>query len=297
MNKTIVKDKNKKKRNYWDLIAINKKYRNWKTILLAELIGTYLLTLWIILPSSVNFDSMNNWWGYIWSLMIMKALWVAGFIVFIVYVLRYISVNLNPAVTIGEIAKGNDKLPIGIAKINVQFVGGIMAGFTGLGLAILTDNNSSTLDAISPIVRWNDWSNIGSMGWYDNPIASKNYADFNGGQAAFVASSMVLEFSYTFALLASVFYWEKKVSHNMRPIVIGLIVWLVVTLGVRTNNIALNPARLVGPAIAQTVGVNAGFLTNNINYTDWMWVYLVSEFAAAALFAMIELSKSKKLEI
>jgi glycerol uptake facilitator-like aquaporin len=37
---------------------------------------------------------------------------------------------------------------------------------------------------------------------------------------------------------------------------------------VRTNNIALNPARLVGPAIAQTVGVNAGFLTNNINYTD-----------------------------
>lgn len=303
MSKTVVKDDNnsnkKKRKNYWDLIAINKKYRNWKTILLAELIGTYLLTLWIILPSSVGFDSMNNWWGYIWTLMIMKALWVAGFIVFIVYVLRYISVNLNPAVTIAEIAKGNDKLPIGLAKINIQFAGGIMAGFTALGLAILTDNNTSNLDAISPLVRHYDFSNLGAGGWYDNPILSKSYNDFNGGQGIFVMSSMILEFIYTYALLASVFYWQKKVSHNMRPIVIGLIVWLAVTLGLRTNNIALNPARLIGPAIAQSVGINSGILISSspINYTDWMWVYLISELSAASIFSMIELSKRKKLEI
>lgn len=303
MSKTVVKDDNNsnknKRKNYWDLIAINKKYRNWKTILLAELIGTYLLTLWIILPSSVGFDSMNNWWGYIWTLMIMKALWVAGFIVFIVYVLRYISVNLNPAVTIAEIAKGNDKLPIGLAKINIQFAGGIMAGFTALGLAVLTDNNTSNLDAISPLVRHYDFNNLGSGVWYDNPILSKSYNDFNGGQGIFVMSSMILEFIYTYALLASVFYWQKKVSHNMRPIVIGLIVWLAVTLGLRTNNIALNPARLIGPAIAQSVGINSGILISSspINYTDWMWVYLISELSAASIFAMIELNKRKKLEI
>ncbi|BDV03539.1 MAG: hypothetical protein HPPSJP_2600 [Candidatus Hepatoplasma scabrum] len=294
MVRTTDKTKKKNRKNYWDLIAINKKYRNWKTILLAELIGTYLLTLWIILPSSVDFDGMNNWWGYIWTLMIMKAFWVAAFIVLIVYVLRYISVNLNPAVTIAEIAKGNDKLPIGIAKINVQFVGGIMAGFTGLGLAILTDNNTSTLDAISPLVRYYDWGNIGANGWYDNPIISKSYYDFNGGQAGFVMSTMILEFIYTFALLASIFYWDDKVSHNMRPLVIGVIVWIAVTLGVRTNNIALNPARLVGPAIAQTT---SDYLISPINYTDWMWVYLISEFAAAAVFGMIELNKRNKLEI
>lgn len=305
MSETVVKDDKKdnknKRQKYWDLIAINKKYRNWKTILLAELIGTYLLTLWIILPSTVGFDSMNNWWGYIWTLMFMKALWVAAFIVLIVYVLRYISVNLNPAVTIAEIAKGNDKLPIGLAKINIQFAGGIMAGFTALGLAILTDNSSSNLDAISPLVRYYDFGNLGTSGWYDNPILSKSYSDFNGGQGAFVMSSMVLEFIYTFALLASVFYWQKSVSHNMRPIVIGLIVWVAVTLGLRTNNIALNPARLIGPAIARTVGVNSGHLVSSsivpINYTDWMWVYLISELSAASVFAMIELNKRKKLEI
>ena len=95
----------------------NKK-KDWKkslwAILLCEFFGTIALTLWIILPSTLAFSTpeahSNNqefWeaWAKIWQLMFMKALWAALFVVAIVYLLRPISVNLNPAVTIAEIGK------------------------------------------------------------------------------------------------------------------------------------------------------------------------------------------------
>ncbi|BDV02493.1 MAG: hypothetical protein HPAVJP_3820 [Candidatus Hepatoplasma vulgare] len=267
-------------------------------ILVSEFLGTIALTLWIILPSTMAFTTpaahQNNqdfWiaWSNIWSLMFMKALWAALFVVFIVYLLRFISVNLNPAVTIAEIGYGNDTLKIGSLKIGAQILGGISAGFfaylisDSMGLWNSADNAASyqtSLDAVYPVWTSYNWGDID----YNTALyATKSYDEMDLG-GLFVTVSFFLEILYTGILIGGVFLF-KNVTHFWRPIVVGVGVWLAVTLGIRSANISINPARMMGPAIAHDVMSSVTGVNGDVMYTIWIPFYLIAQIIAGLSFA------------
>lgn len=290
----------------------------WKkklwVILLAEFLGTIALTLWIIIPSTMAFttpqahtNNINFWetWSNIWSLMFMKALWAALFVVFIVYLLRSISVNLNPAVTIAEIGYGNDPLSRGLLKILVQFCGGICAGFfaylisDSMGLWNSAENPANyqtSLDAVYPV--WTHYTWDGSIDYNSALYTTKSYDEMDFG-GLFVTISFFLEILYTGILIGGVFLF-KNVTHFWRPIVVGIGVWLAVALGIRSANFSINPARMMGPAIAHDVMASATGVNGDVMYTIWIPFYLVAQIIAGLCFAYYgkkQINKNKNLNI
>ncbi|NQX83254.1 MAG: aquaporin [Mycoplasmataceae bacterium] len=273
--------------------------KRWDIILLTEFLGTIALVLWIILPSAMAFSNpsahtknIEFWNGFskIWELIFMKAFWVISFIIVIVYLLRYISVNLNPVVTIAEIAKKNDSVELGLMKISVQMFGGIIAGFIAADIAkSMNLIEPVDLDAVHPRLMMYDWTNINPDSFY-NIINLENMKV----PGMFLVFSAFLEFAFTFGLIGSIFYFPK-ISNKWRPLFLGIVIWIILCFGIRTNNIPLNPARLIGPALAHDVTsmFSEGLVTTE-SKMDWAVFYLIPEIAAAALFSAIERFKIKK---
>ncbi|NQX83216.1 MAG: aquaporin [Mycoplasmataceae bacterium] len=278
-------------------------WRFW-VILLFELIGTFLLVFEIISPSTLNLDS-KLWYQMIFGTYIMKAFWVAGFTLILIYIYKFVSVNLNPVITLSEIAIGHNTWIRGIFMIVVQIIGALCAAEFAHFLAVQIgtwEPGNSTLDAVYPRFI------ISSTGqnWFG---LDSTYIDFlNGGGTWISASSKtmkwsewlfilvpyLIEFLFTFGLIASIIYskkitqiYGKKINDYWRPILVFGALMVFITFGLHTNNISLNPVRLYAPAIVSQFHGGAKTL-------QFTWIFLFGEMSAVLLVFFIEGKRNEK---
>ncbi len=287
----------------------NKKVWRTPIILISELLGTFLMVLWIIVPSAWNLVDNTTWYADYFSTFIMKAFWVAGFILILIVLLRWISVNLNPAVTLGEVAVGNTSWRQAYWMIGTQFLGAFLAAYfafyvadhvivTGAGTEAITwawdatggaadsiwaANSNHTLDAVYPLLQ----TSGNEQEWFGLTTANGTYVNAleniftlwdaewatNSSALAFMLVPAAIEFLFTLMLISSVVYTSD--NKHVKAILIFLTLMFVVTLGIHTNNIALNPARLLAPAI-----VSASLEGGNIALPAYALVFLAGEMLA-----------------
>ncbi len=294
----------------------NKKvWRLW-FILLIELLGTFVMVFEIIAPSALGLDQFD-WYNQIFGTYVMKAFWVAGFILILIYLLGKVSVNLNPAVTLSEVAVGNTKWSQAFWMIVVQAIGATVAAYVaywiGGNVEVFSQANDSiatgnyTLDAVYPVFQVSDnvakWLDLSNQKFVAAPIDDGIIGTINGTDSwtwnidwwitsndaekwLFMIIPFTLETIYTFILISSVVYILKHGS-KLRPFLIFLTLMIVVTLGISTNNIALNPARLMGPAVVAQV-------TGGAQTLQYSWIFLSGELTAVLLVFLIESKKVKK---
>ncbi len=303
----------------------NKRVWRLGPILLAEFIGTFLMIFEIIAPSALDLANNTVWYNQIFGTFLMKAFWVAGFILILILLLRWVSCNLNPVVTLAEVAVGNTSKQQAAWMIVFQMIAGVLAavfayylathitvtgnatdGFTWTFAKTTTIANSiwgtipdgtQNMDAVYPILKFsnneqawvsgiNDYNVIfpgiidgttAVFGLWTAGVTSGNVFGITSTAWGFLGITFLLEVIYTWLLLWSV-VGAKKLSNGFRPFLIFLVLMLVVTLGIHTNNIALNPARLIGPAVVtQFVG--------GIHTLQYVLVFLAGELVAALLVA------------
>ncbi len=298
-----------------NIVENNEKFLSNKNlkIFLSEIIGTFLLVAGILLPGAIGVNlspeshswGSTGWWNFInciFGLIIVKAAWVASLILGLIFLLRKWSVNLNPSVTMSEMVVGNDSYYIGWTKIGLQFISGISAAFFMAGVVNITSSSTESfvdaynelgynLDAIYPLYKHFDY---GSVQFIDSNGASSVYASndlTSVGYSWYWFLSLGFETLFTLGLILSVFL-GKKIDKNKRALIISTYVWLILLIGLRTNNIALNPARLMGPAISEFI------LTNGTSKAlTFSWVYLFGELLAVVIFMGIINWNKKELRI
>ncbi|BDU67486.1 MAG: hypothetical protein TYPL_1390 [Candidatus Tyloplasma litorale] len=284
----------------------NKKVWRLPIILLCEFIGTFLMVFEIIAPSALGLDQFN-WYNNIFGTFIMKSFWVTFFILILIYVFRNISVNLNPAVTLGEVAVGNTPWKNAGPMIAIQFIGAIIAAYfaywMGSSWSVFNsawESGTETLDAVYPVIKVSSTEQV-MFGW-DNAVYLDQLNGINlwegidGVNSTFVFSHtswiafdlvpFFIEATFTFILISTIVYFPK-VRHGVRPYFIFFPLLIMVALGIHTNNIALNPARLIAPAfVSQTMGEAA-----TLQFT---WIFLLGELFAVLLVFKIESVKNTK---
>ncbi len=276
-------------------------------ILLVELIGTFAMVFEIIAPSALNLEQFI-WYQNIFGTFIMKAFWVSGFILILIFLLRWCSVNLNPAVTLAEVAAGHTTRQQALWMIVIQFVGAFVAAYAAFWMGSNMDVFNSTTDAtlqyidgtytldavfprliLSPTeLVWFDgasWLVDGGV-FVNAPIDGSGVGTFELWDATWGVNStallylgiiVIIEVAFTWLLLWSV-VGAKKVSHNARPFLIFMVLMVVVSLGIHTNNIALNPARLIAPSVVAQV-------TGGAQTMQYLVFYLAGEAIAVLLIA------------
>ena len=274
-------------------------------ILLAETIGTFILVAGILLPGAIGVnlgaeahgltpgEELGFFWNslnIIFSLIIFKALYVALLILVLVLVLIRWSVNLNPAVTLSEMALGNDSYKLGFTKITLQFISAIAASIFMVQVVLWTSgadtfNDALTLgynlDAVYPGFGYFNYGNIDfstDTGW-SSVYATK---ELTGTEFWWYwILSIGFEAVLTFALIISIF-WGSKITAKQRPYVIFAVVWAILIVGLRVHAFALNPARLIGPAFIEYI------VTDGESYgLTFVPFYLLGELIAVAIFVGI----------
>ncbi len=263
-------------------------WRLW-VILLVEFLGTFIMVFEIIAPSSFRFGD-NEIYSIIFGTYIMKAAWVSFFIYMLILLLRKISVNLNPAVTLAEVAAGNTPIKRAGLMIIVQFMGAILAGEAAFLIADAIGtwhgDGTDSLDAVAPRLVFNgELMNL--MGFNATIVESWAKVAPHGKQWLFGVVPFAMETILMYGLLAAVLYGPSETSSNIRPIIIFATLTVVVAAGIPTDSIAINPARLFGAAIATQI--NGGEQT--LQYT---WIYLFGELFAVYIFFVVENIKREK---
>ncbi len=284
------------------------KYLRISKILIVEMLGTAILVGGILFPGAMGFnleasahtfgsEGFWNFMNFAFSTIVVKALWVALLIFFLViFTIRW-SANFNPAVSLAEVSVGNDSYALGMSKIFVQFIGAFAAVyFTALviipnvsGKTIeIALQNGYGLDGTRPIMMHFNFGNV------DFSDPSTYYATETLTQAKdawYWLIQILIEAALTFTLITSVFIGGEKLSKMKRISLISVTVWLILLVGIRFNTIALNPARLMAPAI-----VSNQFGDNDP--MNFVWIYLVGEFLGLALFhGLTQRKKAKTTEV
>ena len=265
-------------------------WRLW-LILLVEFVGTFLMVLEIIAPSSFRLND-NHIYNMIFGSYIMKAVWVSTFIYILILLFRKISVNLNPAVTLAEVAAGNTSIYKAGLMIIAQFAGALFAGESAylianaIGAWDHSNPLSNSLDAVAPRLVF-DGPFMNLLGVNPTIVESWVTKPPHGFGWLFGIVPFLIEFVLMYGLLASVIYGKSEITSNIRPIIIFATLTVVVALGIPTLSIAINPARLYGAAIATQINGGA----HTLQYT---WIYLFGELSAVYLFFVVENVKNEK---
>ncbi len=289
--------------NKFKYLNKNSNELHWKlwVVLLVEVIGTFFMVFEIILPSAIALgdSTMNNlphWlntgYNIIFGTYIMKAFWVTGFILLLIYICRKVSVNLNPAVTLSEAVSGHHTWGKAFSMIGIQFLGAFAAASFALGCshwsgawdATMSSNNVGTaLDGVQPrflVGQLSDYSFQHLFGWNKTSLIPESNIPL---QLAISPLLIIIEAAFTFALISTVIYFPKagKITEKWRPLLIAIPLTITVCIGIHTDNIALNPARLIAPAVVSTVA-------GGPNSMQWIWVFLSGELIAVGVVGLIE---------
>ena len=174
--------------------------------------------------------------------------------------------HVNPAVSLGMLLtkKMNVKDFIGYvcAQVLGAFVGALL-------LALFTGSFENLGGNVAQAGLVNAYGNVGSL---------------------FVA--LVVEIVLTFVFVLAILGVTSKVENGkIAGLVIGLSLTLIHLLGIRLTGTSVNPARSIGPAIAQA-------FVGNLEALKEIWIFIVGPLAGAALaalvFALVLNAKEKK---
>ena len=262
----------------------------------VEFLGTFLMVFMILAPAAFNFSEGSLYYGaageiveVLFSTFAFKAFYVAFFIYVLVLLLRRVSANFNPAVSIVHMVRKDDSLITGFGKIAAQFAGAFAASYLAYYLSDIGGfwSSSSTLDSLVPTLQFYDWQGVSDTSAIIDYQAYYGFS-IDDNMSWYWLPVVLIEAVLTFALLGSVFMGGKWVTYRGRPVVIFAVLWIIIALGIRTNNVALNPARLVAPAVvAQQFGGGAGSL-------EATWMFLLGEAIAIAFMSWVQLHESAK---
>ncbi|NOQ50241.1 MAG: hypothetical protein GQ557_01065 [Mycoplasmataceae bacterium] len=292
---------------FFKTYSIGRKKMVWKTwlVLLIEFIGTFLLTFLIIAPSvfglyaleSENFSgsaaTFVEIFTKIFQPMFMRALWVGAGIWILIIWFNKISMNFNPVVTFAEMGAGNIDNSQGVLKIFIQVIAAILASAFAYLIANAAGIDVESLDSIRLGVH-----NSYLLGADDNVFSYGTNMVVNPDTGFvriwYALLQFTLEFILTFGLLAVIFLTEK-ISIGPRSFIISIGIVILVSIGIRTNNIAINPARLLGPAIVATF-INLTTPSSTIDSGAWQAIPLIlsAEILAGYLMYYIVSTKNDK---
>ncbi len=287
------------KENFFKTYDENKGKLVWRLwfILMVELLGTFAMVFEIIAPNALALGDPNvvgegfaNFYNAVFGTFIMKAFWVTGFIWILIMICGKVSVNLNPAVTLGEVADGKFGWNRGFSMIGIQLLGAIAAAEAAYQIGAIMSANSefnTTLDAVYPVFQTPWYMGSGLEMGKTNPIWNEGMNVFGSNSATFgqwalaIFPFMIIEFVFTYLLISSVF--EGKFGFMGRSFVICIPLTITVALGIFTHNIALNPARLLGPAIIGQMhsAASSHATTATMQFT---WIFLLGEILAVMVW-------------
>ena len=260
-------------------------WRAWWTWTI-ELIGTFLMVFMILSPAAFGFSegAQGKIIQNLFSTFFFKAFYAAFFIYVLVVMFRKVSSNFNPVVSIVHMVRKDDSVLVGSGKIVMQFAGAFAAAYLAQHLSEMANiwSPANSLDSVVPTLKYYDW-----LGTSNDIIISSSF-DIEAHKNWYWIVVVMLEAIYTFALLGSVFMGGKYVSYKGRPLVIFLVLLIILTLGIRTSNISLNPARLIAPAV---VGEQFGGALGSLNS---LWMFLVGQAIAVILFSIMQLNPTYK---
>lgn len=255
----------------------NKVFKTKKAKVLAELIGTFILTFLIISPSTFGFSSNPNlpsWFRTIFQIPLLSTLWPALVIGLAIILFYKISCNLNPAVTVFEWKIGIYTKEFALILILTQFIGAILASYSAWGIAhavnptLLTSPGNFEMDAVAPVFQ-SKWPMGGNVYAGGSVTMEGVYQAKDIGLYFFV---MLSEFVGVCLLLYAIIKLSYKPSFAIKMILAS---WLIVRLMVPFGTFDLNPARSFAPALTTfTQGGAKGPLM-------FTWVYIIPQFAAA----------------
>lgn len=174
----------------------------------------------------------------------------ATIVVVTVYVFGYISGNhINPAVTLGLAVTGKFPWKQVPGYLIAQVLGAMLGAFAIAGV-------------------------LGQKA-IDSGLGVASYADSTP-----IWQALLAEFVGTFILVFSVFgVIYRKASAGWAGLVIGFAVFAAIIPVAPTTSAAINPARVTGPMIVETI------LGGKVHWEQW-WVYVVAELVAGVLAAL-----------
>lgn len=279
-------------------------WRLW-FILMVELLGTFAMVFEIIAPNALQLGNadvvgkgFSDFYNAVFGTFLMKAVWVTAFIWILIQICGKVSVNLNPAVTLTEVAEGKFGWNRASLMILVQVIGALAAAEMAYQIGHFMEVKAVTLDAVHPVFQvpaWMDGGNFNETShiWNSKDGSVNTFWEVIG----VVIIPVVLEMALTFLLLVSVFYGnfdnpEKGGVTQKRALMIFALVTVAVYIGIYTENIALNPARLLGPAIIGQAHSSAdSAVEGNLGFSV---LYLMGELLAVLTFILIANAKHEK---
>ena len=163
--------------------------------------------------------------------------------------------HVNPAVSLGMLLT---------KKMNVKdFIGYVCAQILG-----------AFVGALIIALFAKSFDNLG--GNVAQPILVNQYGEVG---SLFVA--LVVEIVLTFVFVLAIFGVTSKAENGkIAGLVIGLSLTLIHLLGIRLTGTSVNPARSIGPAIAQA-------FSGNLDALKQIWIFIVGPLAGAALAALV----------
>lgn len=269
-----------------------KNIRVWRLwiILLFELIGTALLIFLLVAPSALNLADNTTWYSNVFGdMFVTQALWIAGSILIISLLFGWVSADANPIVTLARVARGQRNGQEAFWIISFQLIGAFAAAFaaywigsghidTIFGTAGVA-NTDGTFGSLIPFLQLSG----NEMDWFagsaiaDNALTNGGFIVNQGNDVfelwntswanaeaySFYAITILLEGIFTWAFVSAL-VGSKNEKKNSRPFLAFIVLMIVLTLGVHTNNVALNPLRVIAPSMIATAHGATGYIGYSI---------------------------------
>ncbi len=163
--------------------------------------------------------------------------------------------HVNPAVSLGMLLTKKMEVKDFIGYVCAQILGAFVGA---LLLALFTGSFENLGGNVAQPVLINAYGDVGSL---------------------FVA--LVVEIVLTFVfVLAILGVTSKSENGRVAGLMIGLTLTLIHLLGINLTGTSVNPARSIGPAIAQA-------FVGNLDALKQIWIFIVGPLAGAALAALV----------
>ncbi len=210
-----------------------------KAILLSEFIGTFILTIFLLMLVSIEINK-KPLIDYMTFKMYTDSQTLLDFILFI-YIFLLIAVliliferwsaNLNPVVSIYKLLIKKCSKKETFEKIIAQFIGAFIAG----GLALLLAYLTSSKDVLNSM-----------GGFYINDIAH-----FNNSNGVKISTSYIIAFIIEFlaAMGLCYFLFSNHIKEEYHLLAVSIYFGLAIGVVIDTGVVGFNPARSFGPVL------------------------------------------------
>lgn len=234
----------------------------------GELIGTFTMVLIGCgsVAVAVLFDTLNLYSiALIWSIGVALGIFVSR---------KYCPAHLNPAVTIGFLVRRQIKIKAAIVSVLSQVIGAFLASFS---LYLIFHKEIALYETVNQIDRGsiNSLQTAMMFGEYFPNPGNSGLTALNEGLA------FLFEMAGTFVLMLGILIIvNMKISNNLKPIIIGLLVGSIIIVVAPYTQAGLNPARDFGPRLGSYI-MGWGEITFTFSKHGWLTVYIIAPIAGA----------------